>query len=59
MFKFDVDFKKGEKNSENAFSFLDKIQKMLSVSYIFAFDVAPADSKYSKESACDRQSMFE
>ena len=57
--KFNGDFKKGEKNSEDAFTFFDKIQKMVSVSQIFAFDVAPADSKYSKESACDRQSMFE
>ena len=36
-----------------------KIQEMLLVFYIIAFDVVPADSKYKKENTCDRQSMFQ
>ena len=35
-----------------------KIEKMLLVFSIIAFDIVPADSKYNKENTCNRQSMF-
>ena len=35
-----------------------KIEKMLLNFQIIAFDTVPADSKYNKDSTCDRQSMF-
>ena len=36
-----------------------KIEKMVFVFKIIAFDIVPADSKYNKQNTCDRQSMFQ
>ena len=41
-------------NSENG----GKIETMFLVFQKIAFDTVPADSKYNKENACDRLSIF-
>ena len=35
-----------------------KIEKIILLCWIIAFDTVPADSKYNKENTCDRLSMF-